>query len=91
MIVIEHNPEQGVFRAMEEGREVGNLEYEISSGLMVITHTRAYLQGRGLGRMLASAAIGYARQHGMKVVPRCSFVKALMEIVDEYRPMMVVE
>lgn len=87
MIIIEHNIAKGIFCAMEDGKEIGNVEYELSAKTMTITHTRAYVQGRGLGRVLVDTAIEYARSQGMKIVPLCSYAKVLMERVEEYREM----
>lgn len=87
MIIIEHNIAKGTFCAMEDGKEIGNIEYELSAKTMTITHTRAYVQGRGLGRVLVDTAIEYARSQGMKIVPLCSYAKVLMERVEEYREM----
>ena len=70
---------------MEDGKEVGNIEYELSGQIMTITHTHAQVEGRGRGRILVAAAIDYARELGMKVVPICSYAKVLMERVEEYR------
>ena len=91
MINIEHHSNEGIFIAREEGKEIGNLEYEREGRIMTITHTRSFAPGRGLGRLLVAAAIDYAREQGMKIVPLCSFAKALMEKIDEYRDLMVKE
>lgn len=91
MINIEHHSNEGIFIAREEGKEIGNLEYEREGRVMTITHTRSFALGRGLGRRLVAAAIDYAREQGMKIVPLCSFAKALMEKIDEYRDLMVKE
>lgn len=82
---IEHNAAEGIFRAMEDGKEIGNIEYEVSGRVMTITHTRAHVEGRGLGRILVAAAIDYARGEGMKIIPQCTFARKLMERVEEYR------
>lgn len=87
MIIIEHDAAKGFFFAMEDGKEIGSLEYELFARTMTITHTRAYVQGRGLGRILVDAAIEYARSQGMKIIPLCSYAKALMGGVEEYRDM----
>ncbi len=87
MIIIEHNAAKGIFYAMEDGNEIGNIEYELSDHTMTITHTRAYVQGRGVGRVLVDAAIGYARSQGMTIIPLCSYAKVLMERVEEYHEM----
>lgn len=91
MINIEHHSNEGIFIAREEGKEIGNLEYEREGRIMTITHTRSFAPGRGLGRRLVAAAIDYAREQGMKIVPLCSFAKALMERIDEYKDLMVKE
>ncbi len=88
MISIEHNTAENIFRAMENGKEIGNLEYELRGQVMTITHTRAFMEGRGLGRTLVAAAIDYARSRGMKIWPVCSFAKALMERIEEYHDML---
>ncbi len=87
MINIEHNLAEGVFRAMEEEKAVGRLEYEVAEQVMTITHTYAYEQGRGIGRLLVVAAIDYARSEGLKIIPQCSYAKALMERNEEFRKM----
>lgn len=87
MINIEHNIAECSFRAWEDGKVVGLIEYEMSGSVMVITHTYAYIKGHGVGRMLVDAAIDYARNHDMKIIPFCSYVKLVMERVEEYHDM----
>jgi len=76
---IEHYEAENLFRVIEDGNVVGHIEYEIDGQTMTITHTYAYIEGRGIGRKLADAAISYARNRGMNIVPQCSYVKLLME------------
>lgn len=76
---IEHYEAENLFRAIEDGEEVGRIEYEVDGQTMTITHTYAYIEGRGIGRMLADAAINYGRSQGMEIIPQCSYVKILME------------
>lgn len=84
---IVHYEAESLFRAIEDGNVVGHIEYEVDGQTMTITHTYAYIEGRGIGRKLADAAIGYARSHNMKIIPQCSYVKVLMARVEEYRDM----
>ncbi len=72
---------------MEEEKVVGRLEYEAAGQVMTITHTYAYEQGRGIGRLLVVATIDYARNQKMKIIPQCSYAKALMERNEEFRKM----
>ena len=47
-------------------------------GTMVIVHTEVppTLEGRGIAAALVRAAFAYAREHGLKVMPACSYVRA---------------
>ncbi len=62
------------------------LEYEERSGSLVFTHTYVpeALRGRGLAAVLTETALAYARSHGRRVVPVCSYVSAYLEKHREY-------
>jgi predicted GNAT family acetyltransferase len=36
-------------------------------------------RGRGIGSQVISAAIAYAREHGLRVIPTCHFVRTWLE------------
>jgi predicted GNAT family acetyltransferase len=42
-------------------------------------------RGRGVGSALVRTAVDYAREHGLRVVPTCPFVKAWLEKNPEER------
>ncbi|CAN5921045.1 hypothetical protein BH11GEM2_BH11GEM2_14800 [soil metagenome] len=42
------------------------------------------LEGGGYGSTLARAALDYARDHQLKVIPTCEFVQAFMKRHTEY-------
>jgi predicted GNAT family acetyltransferase len=50
--------------------------YRLADGVMTFTHTETprSLRGRGIASRLIHGALEAARAHGVKVVPRCSFV-----------------
>jgi len=62
-------------------------EYSLLHDALVLPHTvtPSALQGRGIGSALAKAALGYARDHGLKVKPTCSFMAAYIEKHPEWR------
>ena len=54
---------------------------------IVFTHTEVpdALQGRGIGNKLAHAALEYAREQQLTVVPLCPFVAAYIRKHPEYQ------
>ena len=68
------------------GGETAFTEYVIHNGAMVLPHTVVppAFEGRGVGSALAKAALGYARQHGLKVKPSCPFIAGYIGKHPEY-------
>jgi predicted GNAT family acetyltransferase len=58
------------------GGETAFAEYSLLHDAIVLPHTvvPAAFEGRGIGGALARAALGYARDHGLKVKPSCPFI-----------------
>ena len=54
---------------------------------IIFTHTEVppQLEGKGIGKALATAALDYARSEGLKVVPRCPFIAAFIRRNPEYQ------
>lgn len=74
---IRDNPEASRFEAHADG-QVAFASYTLDGGHIVFTHTvvPVELEGRGIGSALVGAALAGARERGLAVVPRCSFVAA---------------
>jgi predicted GNAT family acetyltransferase len=75
-----HVPEQSRFQ-IGEGDEPAVLVYELGDGDVALLHTVVpqSLEGQGLGSDLAEAAVAWAREQRLQVVPVCSFVQAWLE------------
>jgi predicted GNAT family acetyltransferase len=75
-----HVPEQSRFQ-IGEGDEPAVLVYELGDGDVALLHTVVpqSLEGQGLGSDLAEAAVAWAREQRLEVVPVCSFVQAWLE------------
>ena len=58
------------------GDEVAFTEYRLHDGQIILPHTEVpeAFAGRGVGSQLAKAALGYAREQGLEVVPTCPFI-----------------
>lgn len=58
------------------GGEVAFAEYRLHPDHITLPHTVVppAFEGKGVGSALAKAALGYARDHGLKVKPVCPFI-----------------
>lgn len=69
------------------GGEVAFTEYRLGQGTILLPHTVVppAFEGRGVGSGLAKAALGYARDHGLKVRPACPFIAGYIKKHAEYQ------
>lgn len=74
-----HAAERSRFEAVE-GEHIAVLTYVLSGDHVVLEHTVVppEMGGRGIGSDLARAALGWAREQGLAVVPQCSFVQSFL-------------
>ena len=58
------------------GGDVAFAEYRLHPDHLTLPHTVVppAFEGKGVGSALAKAALGYAREHGLKVKPLCPFI-----------------
>jgi predicted GNAT family acetyltransferase len=58
------------------GDETAFTEYRLRDGTMILPHTVVpdAFAGKGVGAQLAKAALSYAREQVLEVVPTCSFI-----------------
>ena len=72
----------GAFFVDVGGERLAEMTYSRPSpGRAVIEHTRVddRLGGRGVGKRLVHAGVGWARATGTKLVPRCPYARAVIE------------
>ena len=74
-VVVENNESRHRFEIRMDGH-LAKLNYRVNDGEIDLIHTEVAeeLGGRGLGNKLVEAALAYARDNKLKVVPSCSFV-----------------
>lgn len=60
--------------------------YTRAPGVITFVHTEVpdALSGRGVGSKLVRGALDAVRAEGLKVVPRCAFVKAFIDKHPDY-------
>jgi uncharacterized protein len=74
-VAVENNKIRQRFEIRMDGH-LAKLNYRVNDGEIDLIHTEVAeeLGGRGLGNKLVEAALAYARDNKLKVVPSCSFV-----------------
>jgi uncharacterized protein len=85
-LIVIHNPGAGRFEFQKDGN-LAVLEYDLSDGKIVFTHTEVpdALGGQGIGSLLARAGLDYARGQSFAVVPLCSFIAGYIQKHPEYK------
>ncbi len=74
------NKKEGTFIARKDGVDCGEMTYFWSNDdTFVINHTyvEPAFEGKGVGKELFNAAVSFARNSNSKIVPVCSFVRAM--------------
>lgn len=78
MTEVRNNPDQMRYEALIDGAVAGFAAYQLTSDLIVFTHTEvdpAY-EGRGAGSAIARFALDDVRQdRSRRVLPLCPFIK----------------
>lgn len=72
---------------VEVGGELAVSNYIIRGNTIYFIHTEVppSIEGHGIGNTLARASLDYAREHNLRVVPRCPFIAAFIKHHKEYQ------
>jgi len=81
-----HNPQQQRFEMALDGK-LARLDYQITGNRIALTHTEVppEFQDRGIAAELAKAALDYAREFGLLVIPSCPYVADYLKRHPEYQ------
>lgn len=87
---IDHLQEEtkGAFRIMNEGKEAALMTYsKAGTSMIIIDHTEVAdsLRGQGAGKKLVMAAVDYARENSLRILPLCPFAKSVFDKTEEIR------
>jgi uncharacterized protein len=82
---IENNTDSSRFEVLVNGK-LAWLDYRVEPGTIFLLHVEvpAGEEGRGIASSLAKTALEFARDRGLKVVPRCPFIAAYMRKHPEF-------
>lgn len=86
MYQVEHKPSESRFVVVDDGKE-SSLDYKRSNGTIRFQHTFVPpdRRKRGIAESMTRHALAYAREHELKVVPACSYVRHFIDEHDEYQ------
>jgi predicted GNAT family acetyltransferase len=75
------HPEESRYQATLEGAVVGVAAYRLTGNVITFTHTEVdpAFAGQGVGGQLARFALDDARARGLRVHPRCSFMRSFIK------------
>ncbi len=80
-IIHEEYGQKGRFYLSNQEGELGEMTYVYAgSGKIIIDHTEVdpVLRGQNAGKKLLEAAVSWAREQRLKILPLCPFAKAVM-------------
>jgi predicted GNAT family acetyltransferase len=87
---VTNNVAEGQFEA-KTAHGLARLRYVRRGDVLDLTHTSVPqdAEGRGVGTLLARAALEHAKAQGLKVIPSCPFVHAYVRKHPEYAALVV--
>lgn len=71
----------GAFVIESENERFAEMVIRVSGSNLTVFHTHVSdtLKGKGISKKLLDAMVSYVRQHNLKVIPLCSFVRGQFE------------
>lgn len=79
---------KGYYIAIEDEKEAGRMTYTWAGDTkFIIDHTEVNpdFNGKGVGKKLVMAAVTYARENNLKIIPLCPFAKSVFDKTEEIR------
>jgi len=88
--VITNHPSEpdSTFDLTIDGDKRGYLDYSLPDASTMAIHfveVDPELRGTGMGERLVAAAVDWARVNGRRIVPRCSFARAVLTRTPAYQ------
>jgi predicted GNAT family acetyltransferase len=84
---VTNNPERNRYEAHVDGTLAGWVDYQLTTELVVVTHTEVEpsFEGQGIGSALARATMDDVRDQGRKALVICPFITGWIRHHPEYR------
>lgn len=81
-VIHEQFETKGAFVALDQDTKAGEMTYsKAGDTLIIIDHTEVdpAFGGQGVGKKMVLAAVDFAREKGIKILPLCPFAKAAFD------------
>jgi len=81
-ILRDDNGKKGQFSAVINGEEAGLMTYTWAGDhRFIIDHTEVNPEssGQGIGKQLVMAAVAFARENNLKILPLCPYAKSVFD------------
>lgn len=90
---VSDQPFDNRYEATVDATYAGAAWYEISDGVITFTHTavESEFEGEGVGSSLARYALDDVRARGLRVVPRCPFIRRWIQRHADFGDLVVPE
>jgi uncharacterized protein len=93
MQIIEHEQtgHRGAFFVEEEGKRLAQLTYTVAGTKIILDHTEIddSLRGTGTGRKLVAAAVDWAREEDVRLMPLCPFARSVFDKTPDFADVLV--
>lgn len=79
---------KGLFKAVEDNKEAGTMTYSwAGNDKIIIDHTSVNpdFSGKGVGNKMLVAAVEFARNKAIKIIPLCPFAKSVFDKNEDIR------
>ena len=82
---------RGAFLVERDGARLAELTYTVAGTRVILDHTQVddALRGTGTGRKLVAAAVYWAREEELLVMPLCPFARSVFDKTPEYSDVLV--
>ena len=86
MIEHEQTGHRGAFFIEEEGKRLAQLSYTVAGTKVILDHTEVddELRGTGTGRKLVAAAVDWAREEDVRLLPLCPFARSVFDKMPDF-------
>lgn len=92
--IVDLNNSKSLFFIEVDGEIAAEMKVTFeSSDRIIIEHTlvRPNYKGKGFGKVIVDSLVDYARDNGIKIIPRCEYAKSVFEKTPNYVDVLIIQ